>query len=639
MPRSLSRPLVVPTLLLSTLFAACLPDRFRDGDGAIDSGADRSDLDATDATDVTSADSADTGAMQDVADVLDGSMDASDADATAPMSDAADATSGDAADSGADARDAASEAGVCATLCTANEACVAGACVARNCQGVRERIALVDGGVADTTAMIDPDGAGPESAFSVLCADMASAPKEYIPVPAATNRRVNVGEAAPCSEWTTQWSHVRLLIDTSGGRTSYAVDAADFRFATDVVTPACRADATFTNVRSMQPSSIARRIWSVSEACSYNGLNNFAEADLTGSGFRFPADRARRFKFEPFSSGQATLFVIPQSAYSYRIAGDAICGRVVPFEFDRAPAGLPDVTTGAGYAPEFIATFRVPIERAAHPTMDAAPGSSCDTPLPVNPIGWDLSWSGVVTVPYSAFRGTAPSGAGCSPSGSTQAVWVSVELPPMTMRRLTAVSTTAADYTGLRLVDRCDGTCSTVVTSVGLPGRTSVVLDNSTGATARTFVIAVNAETVASVSGTARVFFVTQPVEPMSCFDVTVANAATRLAAPTQNAPADSAVATSRRVTFRTTLPECATGSVLEYCTNASCTTSLCGSMPCRIDVPAATPEFTVSFPQAGTFYWRVKSVRRWMPAAMGEFEYDPIPVGAPGPTRAIVVP
>lgn len=623
---------VVPTLLLSTLFAACLPDRFRDGDSAIDSGADRSDIDAT------SADSADTSAPQDGADASDASMDVPADNAT--VSDAADVFSADTMnDATDDAREAGADGGACAP-CTANEACVAGACVARNCQGVRERIVMMGGSTADTTTMIDPDGAGPESAFSVHCADLATTPKEYIAVPPATNRRVNVNEGG-CDNWTTEWSRVRLLIDTSGARPAYAVDAADFRFTNDIANAACRSSAGFQAVRVTQPNSVGRRLWGVAESCTFSGFNNYAQVDLLGTGFRFPAERFRRYKFETYSAVQAGLFVVPQSAYSYRVAAEAMCGAAVPYEFDRVSDGLPAYGMDTGYPPEFIATFRVPIERASTLAADPAPGSSCESPLPVNPIGWDISQSGVVTTFFGRFTSRAPTGAMCAPSGSPEALWIRVEVPAMTRRRLTAVSSTAADTAGLRVVDRCDGTCSLVNTTVGLPGRTSVMLDNSTGATARTFVIAVNANNASSITdlGNPRVSFFTQTVEPASCFSVTVPNAGTTLVPPSQDAPVDGFVASGRRVTFRTTLAQCATGSILEYCQNPTCTMSLCGSIPCRIDVPAATPEFTVSFPQAGRYYWRMKSVRRWMPAVSPETEYDPIPVGNPGPMRAIDVP
>ncbi len=625
--------------------SACLPERFRPASDSGDAEA-RDDVALADRTVIEAA--IDVAVMDDVA-----APDARpDALSDATVESGADATVESGADATPDAaRDAAPDvivdSGVCALACTANAACVASACVARNCQGVKE-IALARGDSwSERSATIDPDGAGPETAINVFCAnDGAGEPREYLDVSSATNHAETPDLNPGCGLWRTNWSRVRLLIEQRGASTTYAIDSSDFRFTTDTVDAGCRSGTWYQGNRIANPNSPFHRMYGVGNACEYRSLRQFFRADLRGTGFRFPPDRVSRYKIANFSSGQANSFVFSEGAYGYRVSVDATCGGIVPIEWDTGGPGEPAPPAGLSVPPEQSSTWRIPILRAQTPSADPAPGSACATPIPAAPIGSDRRRSGVFQSFFSAISGPAPDGAGCNPDpGVTRALWISVEVPAGEQRRFVSESP-LSHTTVIRRVESCSNVCAdrSGPSGDGI-GQPFVMLDNRMGATPRTFMLAVSPRNSASFT-VPNLFatFVVQPVLDASCHLVTNANAATTLGAPTMIAPAAGAVA-SRTVTVEWSLGRCATGAYVEHCRDRFCNSSYCMDrgmpIPCTTHIPAMSPRFDLHFREPGRYFLRMRSLRFWIPAYLPPTEsiYNDEPLSVYTDPVEIVVP
>ncbi|MFO0558558.1 MAG: hypothetical protein U0269_11120 [Polyangiales bacterium] len=616
--------------LVALSAGACLPERFRSASDAADDGASRDDGAAMPDRSTPEA-SADVAPIDDVVsmDSIEDSMSSlPDARPDALADALADATIEAGADAVADARP---DAAVCAPSCSANSACVAGACVARSCLGVRETRMAAGMGLTDGDYTIDPDGVGAEAPFTVYCADLATVtPREYLPVEPLQNllRTLDSNTQPPtssndCGVWETRWSKVRLLIDTTGASPKYAIDSSDFRFTSEIVDPRCTSGRLYTVTRTMMTNNPYHRIYGVSHACEYRSLNQFFRSSLRNTGFRFPSDRVSRYKIENYSSGQANTFARWEGAYGYVVSVDAQCGSIVPVEWDRGapdePAADPDGTPPTAQS----LTWRIPIVRAATPSSDPAPGASCANPIVTAPIGSDLRRSGLFQSLFSALPGMAPTGASCqSAAMPAEAVWLSVEVPAMSQRRLVAEASNV-DPAILRVVNACGGDCSQVSAPSTVPnaGTSFVILDNSTNPAPRTFYVAASARSPASMLGTGFMNFVVQRVDVPACNPV-VPGSPGGLAIPSLN----GTTVNGRRLTLDWSLGTCATGAYAEVCADSTCSVSFCSNggraVPCSYHMPAMSPRFDINFRTSGTYYVRLRSLRFWIPGAAGEPVY-----------------
>ncbi|MBL8685079.1 MAG: hypothetical protein JNK05_38235 [Myxococcales bacterium] len=615
--------------VVALAFGACLPERFRSPTDATSQDTTREDVTSDRAVEDTT-----------VVDVP--TNDVPEMDAADVVVDVATDTLRDAAtESSADVADVASDTGTCAAPCTANSACVSGTCVARSCLGVRE---LRMGSATDGEYTIDPDGAGAETPFTVYCADLASTPREYLSVDPSRNilrtvdsNTIPVTSTNDCGNWDTRWSRVRLLIDTRGASPTYAIDAGDFRFVSETVAPACMSGNLFRTTRLNMANNPYHRIYGAPHACEYRGLNQYFRGNLSNTGFRFPPDRVSRYKIENFSSGQANSFAMWEGAYGYVVAVDAQCGSLVPVEWDRGSPGEPAAAADGTPPTAQSDTWRIPIVRATTPDADPPPGASCNNPIVTAPLGSDLRRSGLFQAKFSTLPGMAPTGASCESAGMpAEAVWLSVEVPAMTQRRLVAESGNT-DPVILRVVNACGGDCTTVSTTSTIPssGTTSVVLDNRMNPMARTFYVAASSRSSSSRFGERAMNFVVQRVEP-SCHSI-IPGTPAGLSLPTLNGTSVD----GRRLTLDWSLGACATGAYAEICRDAGCSTSYCGggsAVPCSYHMPAMSPRFDINFRSAGTYYVRLRSLRFWIPGAGGEPVYGSEVITSTTTTPQLVV-
>lgn len=633
------------------LFAtgACLPERFRSATDASDDSAARSD--GTSMPDRVATDgAADVIAIDDVATMDAPSADDARADSMADSTaDSMTALPDARPDAAPDAiADAAPDAAVCAGGCTANSACVSGACVARNCQGVQELRARGSMPLDDDNYSIDPDGAGAETSFTVFCAGLAGTAREYLPVDPSLNilRTVDSNTVPPtsmndCGAWDTRWSRVRLLIDTSGASPKYAIDSSDFRYTTESVAATCQTGTLYQTTRSPMANNPYHRMYGVSHACEYRSLNQYFRGSLINTGFRFPADRVSHYKIENYSSGQANTFAQWEGAYGYVVSVDAQCGSIVPIDWDRGAGGEPAAAADGTPPTAQSLTWRIPIVRAATLGADPAYGATCSTPVVTASIGSDVRRSGLFQARYSALPGTAPTGASCQSAGMpSEALWLSVEVPAMSQRRLVAESSNV-DPAILRVVNACGGDCTTVSAPSTLPvsGTTFVILDNRTNPMPRTFYVAASARNASSRVGNGTMNFVVQRVDEAACHSILPGMPGT-LSNPTLN----SVTPDGRRLTIDWSLGTCATGAYVEVCRDATCSTSYCFDrstpIPCSYHIPAMSPRFDINFRESGTYFVRMRSLRFWMPGAAGEPVYgSEVLTTTPTTPQLVVIP
>lgn len=615
--------------LVTLALGACLPSRFRAASDATNEDSSREDV-AT--ADDRSATDATTDAIMDVTMIDDVTVLDAPSDTTIAATDGRSDVFSDApAESGSDADAApAPDGATCSTACTANSACVAGACVARSCRGVQELRNLAGLGLSDSDYTIDPDGAGPETPFSVYCADLAMTPLEYLSVSPGQNvlrtvdsNTIPVTSTNDCGAWETRWTRVRLLIDRSGSSPKYAIDSSDFRFVNETIDPPCASGNLYRTTRTNMVRNPYHRMYGVSHACEYRGLNQHFRANIANTGFRFPPDRISRFKIENYSSGQANSFAMWEGAYGFVIGVDAQCGSIVPIEWDRGGPGEPPAAADGTPPIAQSSTWRIPIVRSVTMDADPAPGASCAQPVITAPLGSDLRRSGLFQARFSALPGSAPTGANCQNSGlPSEAVWLSVEVPAMTQRRLVAESN-PSDPAILRVVNACGGDCAQVSAPSTIPmsGTTFVILDNSANPAARTFLVAASSRNGSSRFGTNFMNFVVQRVDVPACNSVLPSNS-TGLGLPSLT----NTSVNGRTLTLSWSLGTCATGAYAELCTDAACTTSYCSNgrdpVPCSYHMPAMSPTFDINFRTSGTFFVRLRSLRFWIPGSAGEPVY-----------------
>jgi len=252
---------------------------------------------------------------------------------------------------------------------------------------------------------------------------------------------------------------------------------------------------------------------------------------------------------------------------------------------------------------------------------DALPDARPDSaPVVTAPLGSDLRRLGLFQARFSGLPGTAPTGANCQSAGMpSEALWLSVEVPAMSQRRLIAEASNV-DSAILPVVSACGGDCSSVSAPSSLPmsGTTFVILDNRTNPMPRTFHVAASARNASSRFGNATMNFVVQRVDEPARHSILLGMPGT-LSVPTLNSTTPSA----RRLTLDWSLGTCATGAYVEVCRDPTCSSSYCGgTLPCSYHVPARSPRFDINFRESGAYFVRMRSLRFWIPANRGEPMY-----------------
>lgn len=645
-------------LLVSCALEACLSDRFIEADADADIDArlndareDGSTVDAVDARE-----DGDAGSMMDVSDdadamdtgVLDAANDAPDTAITDTGADVATAdtrTDGCVGPTNPDASSPACAACVGDTYCAA----ATGPCVPRSCAGERARRTAVCAPLTDGLVTIDPDGAGGDDAFSVFCRDLASAnPREYLPLdPDYNYSRIPIGGCGAANELTTRFQRVRLLIDRSGARPRYEALASDVAFSDDAPASACPAIVTLRGT----PRSF-NNLWATANSCGYS-FERGARVDLRSTGFVLPSDFSARYRstLVRYGANWTGAFVDSPAGYNLRAAGD--CALSAPEAWHMGVVGGPiPYDLGTNFADEVLASLRVPLVKVNGGAPTQRIGDSCANPIPLllGPMDVGYSWGRAVGVEPATSTATVPADASCRTVSSSQPLrYLSVTVPAR--ERYVVIAAPRLDHEPnsakpvLRLHDCASSTCVASSAWTGARSRPELVLDNTTSASERTFVLSVSSVDANYLAEAPRhTIHVFARPDIAACASLT----ATDLVAPVPVAPADASSTSAREVRFAWTLPMCTYGAVLDIASNSTFTSSPCrdGSTVapfCRYEIPPGATEATIPLPRTsgfapGTYYWRLIPQQQRSTASGTNFDSRRITGTSASTTRSLVI-
>lgn len=216
--------------------------------------------------------------------------------------------------------------------------------VYRDCADVRARLAAAGAPLTDAEYAVDPDGEGPLPRMTVYCADLASAPLEYLSVdPEANYSRNTRMNDCTCVYWEWRFSRVRLRFDRSASATRVLVMVDDtrftsFRYLTADLTPRSRCVSPPDTCEARMTQFPGH--WAAVSACRYYREGPaHGHYDLGSTPLRFPAAVATLYAVVGMSSlpegMQATLS--PDRA-TLEIRFGAGCGFWAPRDYESTHA-------------------------------------------------------------------------------------------------------------------------------------------------------------------------------------------------------------------------------------------------------------------------------------------------------------